>query len=238
MASPSKPTGSVVAETLLSAKNLEFTYAGASAPQVAVREFSIARAERIFLYGPSGSGKTTFLELLAGVLRPQKGELRMLGRELERLAGSELDGFRADHIGYIFQSFNLIPYLTVRENVLLPLTFSARKRSRVKDPEATCRGLLEALGLADFWWRPVAQLSVGQQQRVAAARALIGEPELILADEPTSALDFDHRQKFLQLLFSLAKEAGTAILFVSHDRTLDKLFDRALAFDEISGGRP
>lgn len=222
---------------LLTAKELEFTYPGASTPQVSVREFRIARGERIFLYGPSGSGKTTFLELLAGVLRPQKGELRMLGHELGGLAGSTLDGFRADHIGYIFQSFNLIPYLTVRENVLLPLAFSARKRERVKDPEATCRQLLEALGLADFWWRPVGELSVGQQQRVAAARALVGGPELILADEPTSALDFDHRQKFLQLLFALAKEAGTAILFVSHDRTLDKLFDRALAFDEISGGR-
>lgn len=225
-----------MAEALLLARDLRFSYPGASSPQVDVRDFSIGKGERIFLYGPSGSGKTTLLELLAGVLRPQQGELRMLGQDLHKMTGTSLDTFRADHVGYIFQSFNLIPYLSVSENVLLPLSFSARKRSQVKDPVATSKHLLGALGMADFADRAVGRLSVGQQQRVAAARALLGAPELLLADEPTSALDFDHRQKFLTLLFELAKESGTAILFVSHDRTLDRLFDRAVAFSDISGG--
>lgn len=223
-----------MSETLLSARDLQFTYPGASSPQVNIREFTIKQAERIFLYGPSGSGKTTLLELLAGVLRPQQGELKILGQDLHAMTGTSLDSFRADHVGYIFQSFNLIPYLSVSENVLLPLSFSARKKARVKDPAATCRHLLGALGMGDFADRAVGRLSVGQQQRVAAARALLGAPELLLADEPTSALDFDHRQKFLGLLFELAKESGTAVLFVSHDRTLDQLFDRAVAFSDIS----
>lgn len=222
--------------SVLTANNVEFSYPGSPVPQVRLVHFEMGVGEKVFLYGPSGSGKTTLLELLAGVLRPQKGELRILGREMAELSGPELDLFRADHVGYIFQSFNLIPYLNVRENVLLPLSFSEKKRAKVPRPEEEARRLLQALGMVDLISRPVNRLSVGQQQRVAAARALLGQPELLLADEPTSALDFDHRQKFLKLLFELASTSRTAILFVSHDRTLEGLFDRAVAFSSVSRG--
>src|SRR5690606_7736798 len=139
---------------------------------------------------------------LAGVLVPQKGQVRLLGEDLAAASPAARDRFRADHLGYIFQSFNLIPYLGVAENIALPIHFSSRRRSRMRAAslDAEVRRLAEALGIGELLSRPVTELSVGQQQRVAVARALIGHPELVLADEPTSALDQDHRERFLQLL--------------------------------------
>jgi putative ABC transport system ATP-binding protein len=198
-------------------------------PSLVVDHFTLAEGERLLLQGPSGSGKSTLINLLAGVARPQRGELRLLGEAVTGWSGPRRDRFRADHIGLIFQQFNLLPYLSVLENVLLACDFSRRRRQRTGDPAAAARTLLEALGLVPaLWSRPAGQLSVGQQQRVAVARALIGSPELIIADEPTSALDSDARDAFIELLLAQARESDSAVLCVSHDRSLAPHFDRTV----------
>jgi putative ABC transport system ATP-binding protein len=179
----------------------------------------------MFLRGASGSGKSTLLGLLAGVLVPGGGSLAVLGHEMARLSGPARDRLRADPLGVIFQQFNLLPWLPVRDNVRLPLRFSARRRAQAAPGEA--ERLLAAMGLPEpLWSRPAAQLSVGQQQRVAAARALIGRPALILADEPTSALDEDARDAFMALLLQSCADAGSALVFVSHDARLAARFAR------------
>ncbi len=191
----------------------------------------------MFLRGPSGSGKSTLLSLVAGVVTPQVGVVRVLGRDLGALGSVERDRFRADHIGFIFQMFNLIPYLSVVENVSLPCGFSKRRRTRARESvQAEAVRLLEHLDMAaaDVLRRPVTELSVGQQQRVAAARALIGAPELVIADEPTSALDVDRRAAFIDLLFRECAREQAALMFVSHDASLAPLFDRAIQFTELN----
>lgn len=207
--------------------------------------FQLLRGESLFLRGPSGSGKTTLLGLLGGVQVPQRGQVRLLGQDLARLGSAERDRFRVDHTGYVFQQFNLLPFLSVAENVALPCRFSSLRRQRAVARQGgvgqAVASLLEGLGLpAALHHRPAAALSIGQQQRVAAARALIGQPELIIADEPTSALDADNREAFLQLLFAECRAAGASLLFVSHDQGLAPLFDRALSLPELNraGQRP
>lgn len=189
----------------------------------------VQQGERLFIKGASGSGKSTLLSLLAGIQIPRSGSLRVLDHSLGGLSARARDRFRADHLGYIFQQFNLLPFLGVLDNVLCALTFSPCKRARIAgDPRQEARRLLTALQLpAALHERPVHRLSVGQQQRVAAARALIGAPPLVIADEPTSALDSDNRTAFLQLLFAECERQGSTLLFVSHDAQLEPLFDRA-----------
>jgi len=195
-----------------------------------IHDLRIAHGERVFLRGGSGSGKSTLLGLLSGVLDASSGSIELLGQSLTRLSSSGRDRLRGDAIGYIFQMFNLIPYLGVLENALLPLRFSAARRARCgPDPAATARALLLALGLPqDRLQAPVAELSVGQQQRVAAARALLGSPPLILADEPTSALDQEHRDQFIRVLLEQCASSGATLVFVSHDSSLAHHFDRQL----------
>jgi putative ABC transport system ATP-binding protein len=201
-----------------------------------VPALEIARGERIFLYGPSGSGKTTLLGLLAGVLAGASGRIEVLGTDLARLGGAARDAFRAQHLGYIFQMFNLIPYLSVRDNILLPTRLDAARAARLggQAPDAAVRELAEGLDIVALLDQPVTELSVGQQQRVAAARALIGHPELVVADEPTSALDADRREAFLRLLFASCERAGATLVFVSHDQALAPLFSRRVSLPEIN----
>ncbi len=220
--------------SLVLLKDVEFRYESAQEKTLDIPSLSILPGEKVFLYGPSGSGKSTFLEILAGVLTPQSGRVEILGKNLSEMKSHERDLFRAGHLGYVFQSFNLIPYLSVEENILLPLSLSHIRRERTKDTEAEVSHLCQSLGIAAFRHRRVTELSVGQQQRVAVARALLGSPELILADEPTSSLDFDHREKFIRLLFQVCEEKGTTVLFVSHDRSLEKLFSRSVSFHDIN----
>jgi putative ABC transport system ATP-binding protein len=206
-------------------------------PVLDVASLVVRRGERVFLRGPSGSGKSTLLGIIAGVLQPQSGSVRIFGRELSTLRGAGRDAFRAAHVGFIFQSFNLIPYLSLVENVALPARFSAERRARAgADLAGEATRLLGALGLTDpgLLARPVTQLSIGQQQRVAAARALLGRPELLIADEPTSSLDADARESFLGLLMSECAAAGATLLFVSHDVSLGRLFDRVLALGDLN----
>jgi len=207
---------------------------------VAIDTLRVARGERLLLRGSSGSGKSTLLSLLAGVLTAQRGSVRVLGQELGALTGTARDRFRADHIGVIFQMFNLIPYLSVGENVCLPCAFSTRRRDRCEQSGASVREVAARLlghldmGGDEMLRRQVTELSVGQQQRVAAARSLMGAPELILADEPTSSLDADRRAAFLELLFRECARERATLIFVSHDITLAPLFDRTLEFGDLN----
>lgn len=217
-------------------EGLRFAWTGAE-PVLDVPAFSLARSERLFLRGPSGSGKSTLLGVIAGVLVADAGRVNVLGQELGTLSSAARDRMRADHLGVIFQMFNLVPYLSVVGNVTLPLKFSGRRRKAVGgDADAEARRLLGRLGLTDetLLARRVSDLSVGQQQRVAAARALIGGPEIVIADEPTSALDSDARDRFIELLSEEAARTGAALLFVSHDASLARLFDRAVDLAEIN----
>lgn len=207
-------------------------------PVLRIRQFDVARGERVFLYGPSGSGKSTLLGLIGGVLQPAQGSIEVLGQRLETMRAWERDRFRARHVGFVFQMFNLIPYLSVIDNVLLSTRFSRTRRERSGGAEAAAqaRRLLSALGIGagELTARKVTQLSIGQQQRVAAARALIGGPDLLVADEPTSALDQDARASFLDLLMRECAASGTTLLFVSHDATLAARFDRGVALSDIN----
>jgi putative ABC transport system ATP-binding protein len=196
--------------------------------------FRVERGERVFLRGPSGSGKSTLLGLIGGVLAPGAGSVRVLGQPLQGLSAAARDRFRGEHVGFVFQMFNLIPWLSVRDNVLLALRFSPARAARVADPDAEARRLLQSLGLDEpLLDRPVTQLSIGQQQRVAAARALLGRPEIVVADEPTSALDHDARESFLRLLLGECAAHGITLLFVSHDPTLGVHFDRQVSLPEL-----
>lgn len=204
-----------------------------------IADMSIETGERVFVAGPSGSGKSTLLNLLGGIVTPEGGEVRVLGETVSGLSGTDRDRFRADNIGFIFQMFNLVPYLTVIENVLLPCRFSERRRrmaSRDGEPASEALRLLGRMGLEApaMAGRPVTELSVGQQQRVAAARALIGQPAIVVADEPTSALDADSQQAFLKLMFDEIAESGATLVFVSHDRRLESGFDRTLSLGELN----
>jgi len=221
--------------------DLKFGWAGRE-PLLQIERLCIDRGERVFLTGASGSGKSTLLSLIGGVIQPGTGSIRIIGLAVNELRASERDRFRGEHLGFIFQMFNLIPYLTIRENVLLPLQFSPARRNRLDrmEPEHEAERLLSALGLvgAGPLSRPVMELSVGQQQRVAAARALIGRPDVLIADEPTSSLDADARENFLRLLMNECEDSGTTVLFVSHDRSLSPLFDRTLALGDLNGATP
>ncbi|WP_437341770.1 ATP-binding cassette domain-containing protein [Cupriavidus basilensis] len=180
-------------DAVIDLRDIAFTWPAQAAPGLRLDRLRLGAGEQVFVCGPSGSGKSTLLSMLAGVLLPQQGTVRVLGTALGALSASRRDRFRADHVGLVFQQFNLLPYLSVVDNVLLPCRFSPARRERTaaqgETPEAAARALLRQLDLSPaLWQRPVTQLSVGQQQRVAAARALIGCPQVVLADEPTSAL--------------------------------------------------
>lgn len=222
--------------------DVQFAWAG-QPTLLDIDSFDVRAGERLFLRGPSGSGKSTLLGLIAGVLDPQSGTIGVLGQNIAHLSGAQRDRLRADQLGVIFQLFNLVPYLSVVQNVGLPCRFSKRRLTEAtsKSPvDAEARRLLARLGLDDpeLLARNVTDLSVGQQQRVAVARALIGKPSLIIADEPTSALDADTRDHFIELLSEEVQRSRATLLFVSHDAALAPLFDRALDLAEINKTAP
>lgn len=218
---------------------LRYRWPGAAQDCLVIDALHVAAGRTLFLHGPSGGGKSTLLGLLAGVLLPRAGTVSLLGTPWASLSGARRDAFRADHVGYIFQQFNLLPYLSVLDNVLLPCRFSALRRHRAAaaagTPQAAAAALLHSVGLSPaLWSRPAAQLSVGQQQRVAAARALIGQPEVVIADEPTSALDSALRDSFMALLLQQCRDAGSALVFVSHDERLAARFDDSVSLPQIN----
>jgi putative ABC transport system ATP-binding protein len=221
-------------------RSVSFAYPG-GAPILDIDDLRVGRGESVFLHGPSGSGKTTLLSLISGVLQPVSGRLEVLGRHLSQLSASARDTLRGSSMGYIFQGFNLIPYLTVGQNIALPCRLHAERRARITGAslEAEVERLASRLDIHVQLQAPVTRLSVGQQQRVAIARAIIGSPALIIADEPTSSLDTDRRDAFLSLLMEVLAEARTrgahtTLLFVSHDRSLASHFDRTLSLGTIN----
>jgi putative ABC transport system ATP-binding protein len=210
-------------------------------PTLNINALVIEKGERVFLYGPSGSGKSTLLALLAGINTATSGDVFILNQNLNKQSNTTRDAFRAEHIGYIFQNFNLLPYLTPIENVTLGCQFSKVRQHRALKQSASLNQeaarLLNALGLAQqHHTKDVSTLSIGQQQRVAAARAFIGSPELIIADEPTSSLDANNRENFITLLFEQATHANSTLVFVSHDESLKPLFDRSIDLISLQEG--
>lgn len=216
-------------------RNVVFGY-DPRVPVLHVNDLQVAAGERVFLYGPSGSGKTTLLGLITGILQPQSGTCQVLGKELTRMSMSARDQHRGSQMGYIFQSFNLIPYLSVRDNIALPCAAHPKRRNAIVAATVADEvdRLLHRLGLSTHLNHNVQKLSTGQQQRVAIARAIIGKPKLVIADEPTSSLDTDRRDAFLDLLFEVCDEAQATLVFVSHDRSLMQRFDKRLALSDFS----
>lgn len=234
-----RPLSEAQAPDVVSMSGVRFRWRGPRAFSLAIESFALRAKERVLLVGPSGAGKSTFLSLLCGIVTPTTGRLEVLGTDMSKLSSSARDRFRAEHFGIIFQMFNLLPYGSVLDNVLLPLSFAPKRRgraSRAGSAEGEAVRLLASLGLdpEDVEGLSTANLSVGQQQRVAAARALIGAPELIVADEPTSALDGNRQQAFLDLLFADVAAAGASLIMVSHEEELGKRFDRVVRLDEIA----
>lgn len=218
--------------------NISFQWPQSNLPLISIEHLTVNYGEHIFIQGASGSGKSTLLNLLTGVLNPTSGILSTLGQRLDSLSQSQRDQFRADHFGVIFQQFNLIPYLNVLENVTLPLSFSNYKYKRTEllsnNINDQALDILNALGISTKLSKQnVTQLSTGQQQRVAAARALIGTPEVIIADEPTSSLDEDAKHDFIKLLFKEAEKFNSTLIFVSHDQSLAPMFNKTLRIDEL-----
>lgn len=224
----------MISKELVKLENIQYSWSSTSSLVLNILKFQIQPGQKIFLYGPSGSGKSTLLNLIAGVLNSQQGAISVLGQDLSQMSASEKDLFRGDHMGFIFQQFNLIPYLTAYENIILPLNFSKKRASKVLDINKTVQALANRLDIRNELYKKPHQMSVGQQQRVAAARSLIGAPELIIADEPTSSLDQERRDQFLELLISEAQKTNASVLFVSHDKTLQKHFDIVLDIKELN----
>ncbi len=221
--------------SLVDIRNLHFAWQ-VREELLSIDAFSVLTGEKVFLHGPSGTGKSTLLALLAGVLLPSQGTIVVDGQDIAHMSAARRDAWRADQLGFVFQQFNLLPWLSVMDNVLLPLRFSRARRERLQaDPKAEAGRLLSDLRLPEsLWQQPAANLSIGQQQRVAVARALLGRPPLLIADEPTSALDADTQQAFLDLLFNECAQHGSAVLFVSHDMRLSHSFDRVVALASIN----
>ncbi len=214
-------------------QGVQFSYPK-QAPILDIPELTIESGERFFLHGSSGSGKSTLLGIVTGILQPQKGSVRLFDHDVTRMKSRKRDLFRGTHIGYVFQQFNLIPYLNVLENICLPLRFARGKHALKKDMIARATYLADALSISTCLNFPVHRLSVGQQQRVAVARALINSPKILIADEPTSALDHDLRQQFLTLLFEVCSETQITILFVSHDLTLRSFFSTHVSLNKLN----
>lgn len=225
-------------ESIIHLQDMRFRWPEQDDDLLHIPELVVEQGEHLFIQGPSGSGKTTLLNLLTGINQPNAGSVTILGTPLERLSHSQRDQFRADHLGVIFQQFNLLPYLSLLENVQLPCGFSPRKRANAGDIEATARRLLAHLNINDsLLSQPVSKLSVGQQQRTAVARALIGNPEIVIADEPTSALDSDNRDRFLELLFRETEAQGSTLIFVSHDQQIAQQFQHVIDLTQINRAR-
>ncbi len=228
-----------MAPSIVEIAELRFTWPRSREVCLDIAGLRVAEGERVFLHGPSGCGKSTLLSLMAGVLLPQQGRVLLGGRNWAGLRPAQRDRYRVDRVGYIFQQFNLLPYLSVLDNVLAPCRFSALRRDAAVQSagsvNAAARSWLDGMGLEQrLWSRPARDLSVGQQQRVAAARALIGNPSIVIADEPTSALDEERRNDFLDLLIWACNAAGSALIFVSHDRRIASRFARHILLSEIN----
>lgn len=220
--------------TAVDLSNVRFCYP--DRPDLAILDiasWTLNTGEQAFIHGPSGGGKSTLLSLLSGLLTPNKGHINLFGERIDQMSSRQRDRFRANHIGYVFQQFNLIPYLTAIDNIQLASQFSQQHETSSLQDEI--KQLLSALNISEAdWQKPTRNLSIGQQQRVAIARSLINKPKLLIADEPTSSLDQANRDAFMSLLMSAVTDNGITLLFVSHDMTLSNHFNRVESLSDIS----
>lgn len=222
-------------QATLSISDLAYRWPGRAGFSLSVPHLSIGQGESVLLLGASGSGKSTLLSLICGTIQPNRGTITISGTDITAISNAARDTFRAEQIGVIFQQFNLLPFGSVMDNIQLPLRFAPARRKRVADAATEAVALCAALGLpADVVGARTTALSVGQQQRVAVARALIGHPPLIIADEPTSALDANSQAAFLDLLFTQTATHKTSLMMVSHDPRLGERFDRVLRIEDIA----
>lgn len=213
--------------------NLLYSWDKHGEPVINIPQWKVRQSDSVFLYGPSGSGKSTLLNLLSGIIVPDEGNISILGETISSMRANARDKYRAKHIGVIFQQFNLLPYLNVLDNIKLGPFFSANRKLEPSYLEH----ILDTLELnkdSRLLQSKAKNLSVGQQQRVAVARALVNKPEIIIADEPTSALDSALRDQFINLLFKITRELNSTIVFVSHDRSLASHFDSQVSLEEIN----
>jgi putative ABC transport system ATP-binding protein len=208
-------------------RELYFRYPGSGAFELSIPGLSIQAGESVALVGPSGSGKTTLLGLLAGILRPDRGSLRVSGTDLASLGERQRRQFRIRQVGQVFQAFELLHYLTVLENVMLPHFIHDAGRSAAESRERAME-LLAETGLANRAGDRPNELSQGEQQRVAVCRALLNRPALLLADEPTGNLDPDNKRNVVELLLQQSKRGGNTLLMVTHDRALLEPFTTVL----------
>jgi putative ABC transport system ATP-binding protein len=224
-----------LAGPVLQVRDVGFRWPGVDGFGLRVPDFEVDAGETVLLRGASGSGKSTLLSLICGTMLADTGQVCVAGKDLAALPAGARDRYRAEQIGVIFQQFNLLPFGCVADNILLPLRFAPDRARRCLDPRADAARLCQALGLPSAVLRVKANtLSVGQQQRVAVARALIGRPPLIVADEPTSALDANSQAAFLDVLFTQAAANATSLLMVSHDPRLGDRFDRVVQMEDIA----
>lgn len=229
-------------------RNVSFRYQGgvtstSSAPGFSgfamhIQALAVERGERIALVGPSGSGKTTLLSLVSGILRPESGTVRVDGLELDQLGDAAVRRFRIGRVGQVFQSFELLDYLSIIENVMLPWYIgqgSQKLGSQKADSRRRAHELLEELGLASRASDRPGRLSQGEQQRVAVCRAMLNHPPLLLADEPTGNLDQGNKQMVVDLLLQQAQKQDSTLLMVTHDQSLLGRFDTVLDIRTLSG---
>jgi putative ABC transport system ATP-binding protein len=217
-------------------KDVHFAYPEAPQKNVLdIQNWSVSDREQVFVHGPSGNGKSTLLNLLSGILNASSGEVTVLGERLDKMNARQRDRFRANHIGYIFQQFNLIPYIGAFDNIQLARQFAKKSTPSVSALSDEIKSLLSTFHIPQSdWQKPVGKLSIGQQQRIAIARAMINKPEILIADEPTSSLDQKNRDNFMSELMTLVSEHNITLLFVSHDMSLAKYFTRVDALSEIN----
>ena len=216
----------------LTIKNLIYRYQ--HEPVLDIPDWQVKQGQHLFLHGPSGSGKSTLLNILSGILNVTTGTVNLFGTQLNNLSDQQRDVFRAQHIGYVFQHFNLVPYLTVIDNIKLAIYFADGQQQDITTKITT---MLSQLDIAQsLWHKPSRQLSVGQQQRVAIVRALINQPRLLILDEPTSSLDQQNTERFMNLLQQQLTETNTTVIFVSHDMRLADYFKDSqalLTFNQV-----
>ena len=215
--------------SMLLLKDVQKAYSepdGTRLPILRIAEFGVDRGEQMLLVGRSGSGKTTLLHVIAGITKPDSGIVEIAGRDITQLSEAVRDRFRADKMGYVFQTFNLLPGFSALENVLLGMTFT-RNAANVD----RARDLLKRVGLEHRLSHRPNALSVGEQQRVAVARALANKPQLLLADEPTANVDAGHQQQIVDLIRETCREENVALVMVTHTAEIRAQFDRV---DELS----
>ena len=222
-----------MSKNLISVENLNYSLGNNTKFSLKINKFILKKSDSFLIYGDSGAGKSTFLNLLSGTLRPQEGAINILGKNIVDSSSAVKDKIRGDHFGIVFQTFNLLPYITVKNNILLGKAYSNRKQLLSSNDEVKILMDKLSLNYKDLVDRKAYELSIGQQQRVAVARALIGKPEIIIADEPTSALDQDNQKEFINLLFKSLDENEQGLIMVSHNKKLSKKFKIVKNITEI-----